>query len=255
MNCQIAARWAVLSVVAVASTNVRAETKVLPVSGSAPGKSLVQETRDQIVDQVNGYRQRMGRGPVEADFLLTNAAQKFAEYMAMTQSFSHTADGTQPSDRAARQGYQGMFVTENIAQQSNNGNLSTSFVNMWINSPGHNANMLRMDVSETGVGVAQGSNGMFYAVQVFSRPVWHKVNVKIVNESSKTAKYKLGRDEFTLEPNMMRRHRVSANSGVALASGETKAKTTTPKGNDQFVIQDAEEEGELVLARFEKPAK
>ena len=85
-------------------------------------------------------------------------AQAFADYMARTDRYGHTADGNQPSDRAKARGYDYCIVLENIAYAFNSEGftgekLAGQFVTGWQNSPGHRRNMLDPDVTETGVAV------------------------------------------------------------------------------------------------------
>ena len=57
------------------------------------------------------------------------------------------------------------WAGENIAMST--AATAEQFVRMWMESPGHRANILRAEFKFTGVGVF-GSGSTFYATQVFS---------------------------------------------------------------------------------------
>ncbi len=213
-------------------------------------------TRDQIVDQINAYRRRSARPAVVVNPELQSAAQSFAEHMARTAVFSHTADGRQPSMRAAQAGYESMMVTENIAYQGATGNLSQQLVNMWIGSPGHHANLMRHDLTETGVGVAQGYNGQYYAVQLFGRPGSRRFQVQVKNTTGEAQSYKLGQQEYSVAANATRSHSLGKKSELTLAVAEKPAADAVlrPEKSEQFEIRAADEEKkEIELVRFEVP--
>jgi uncharacterized protein YkwD len=218
--------------------------------------SFTAVTRDQVVDQINSYRGRSGRPPVVINPELQQAAQSFAEHMARTAVFSHSADGRQPQHRAMQAGYESMMVTENIAYQGATGNLAQQLVNMWIGSPAHNANLLRHDLSETGVGVAQGFNGQYYAVQLFGRPGSQRAQVQVKNTTNESQSYKLGHQEYSVAPKATRTHSVGRKAEISLAVAEKAegAEVLTQKKNEKFEIRTADEEKkEVELVRFEIP--
>ena len=73
---------------------------------------------------------------------LCRSAQEWSEYMARTGDFNHSHYN----------------VAENIALGSNT---AQGTMNQWINSSGHNANLLG-NARQVGFGVAQASNGTRY---------------------------------------------------------------------------------------------
>lgn len=216
--------------------------------------SFTAMTRDQIVDQINAYRGRSARQAVVVNPELQTAAQSFAEHMARTAVFSHTADGRQPSMRAAQAGYESMMVTENIAYQGASGNLSQQLVNMWIGSPGHHANLMRQDLTETGVGVAQSPNGQYYAVQLFGRPGSRRFQVQVRNTTGEAQCYKLAQQEYSVAANATRTHSLGRKSDLTLAVAEKPAADAVikPEKSEKFEIRAAEgDEKEVELVRYE----
>jgi uncharacterized protein YkwD len=219
--------------------------------------SFTASTRDQVVDQINNFRQRSARPPVVANPELQAAAQSFAEHMARTAVFSHNADGRQPSHRAMQAGYESMMVTENIAYQGSTGNLAQQLVNMWIGSPGHYANLMRHDLTETGVGVAQSPyNGQYYAVQLFGRPGSSRFQVQVKNTTPESQSYKLGQHEYSVAPNATRTHSLGRKSELTLAVAEKPEADAVikPEKSGKYEIRTADaEKKEVELVRFEVP--
>ena len=172
-------------------------------SGSTPD---LKQTAEQIFVRTNRFRTQQGRSALKVNERLARAAQDFADYLARTDTFSHTADGKSPSQRVAEQGYRYCLVAENIAWEYNSAGftgsgLARSFVTGWRHSPEHRRNMLDPDLEEIGVGVAQSAQtGRYYAVQDFGRPHSAAIVFKITNESDATLHYTVDGKSFTLEP-------------------------------------------------------
>jgi uncharacterized protein YkwD len=119
--------------------------------GARPDLSRVGEG---IIERTNAFRAEQGRGKVRSDPELSAAARYFADYMARTGRYSHTADGNQPSARAEKHGYDYCLVSENIAYQYKSAGfeaeqLAEAFTQGWVDSPGHRKNMLDPDVTDT----------------------------------------------------------------------------------------------------------
>ncbi len=176
----------------------------------------ISAVRSLIVKGTNAFRKAQGLGAVKANETLNKAAQRFADFMARTKKFGHTADGRLPSERAESQGYRYCIVSENIAYQFRSEGFATEelakvLVTGWKNSPEHRKNMLDPDVVETGVGVAQDpESGTYFAVQMFGRPKSMGIRFQLVNKSGRTVDYVLSNSEdssrYTLQPRMIQTH-------------------------------------------------
>src|SRR5436305_10324511 len=59
-----------------------------------------------IVAQTNAFREKENRTKVSENAKLAETAQAFAEYMAKSGRYGHTADGSNPADRASKKGYE-----------------------------------------------------------------------------------------------------------------------------------------------------
>lgn len=147
-------------------------------SAAQPGRAApdLKRVEELLVEQTNAFRKEQRVAPLVRSPELAAAAHEFAAFMAQTDNFGHTADGRQPSQRAALHKYSSNFVLENIAYEFNSTGFATQdlangFVANWKNSPGHRQNMLNRDVLDLGTGVAHsGKTGRYYAVQIFGRP-------------------------------------------------------------------------------------
>lgn len=103
----------------------------------------------QVIDLVNTYRTSNGLNALSFDARLQEAALAQSIDMATTPCFQHdSCDGTVWSDRIYSF-YPGGGIGENIAA----GYATPATVMQgWINSPGHNANLLDPDWKGIGVG-------------------------------------------------------------------------------------------------------
>jgi uncharacterized protein YkwD len=186
----------------------------------------VTKARRLIVQQTNAFRKEEGRDALDRNQRLDATAQAFAQYMAKTDRYGHTADGLSFSERAERHEYESCLLAENIAYQfATEGftteNLAEQFVQGWIRSPGHRENMLKEHVMEIGVGIAgSDSTGIYYAVQVFGRPRAAAVAFAVQNETSQSVRYALGERHFTLPARYRREHQLCVPASLQLISGE-----------------------------------
>ena len=133
------------------------ETTAPPATTAAPDSSL----QDQVVTLTNAARQNAGCGPLKADASLTAAAQKHAQDMAARSYFEHTTPEGVTFDQRIRSAGYSRPGAENIAQGSQT---AEGVMELWLNSPGHRANILNCDLTAIGVGLDR--NG-FYWVQDF----------------------------------------------------------------------------------------
>ena len=198
-----------------------------PGQGTRPD---IEAAVKQILDQTNAFRKEEGRKPVEVNKELTATARSFARFMAEHDKYGHTADGTQPADRAKKAGYEYCIVLENIAYQYSSAGfraeeLAGGFFQGWKKSPGHRKNMLDPDVTETGVAVDfSPKTGHFYAVQMFGRPQSQRIEFKIANAAGEVISYTLGDRKFDLPAGFTRTHQECRPPTLTL--GEEKVQPT-----------------------------
>jgi uncharacterized protein YkwD len=192
----------------------RRDLRADPDATVADAKAVAQ----QIVEQTNAFRAEEKQAALKVNDRLAAAAQSFAEFMARTHKYSHTADGRQPSERTAAARYEHAVISENIAFHFNSRGFETDVLSKkmtqgWIDSPGHRKNMVDRDVTEIGVGVARADNGIYYGVQLFGRPKSMQVTIRITNRAGRLLKYTIDDEAFEIDSLVERRH-VRARPGV-----------------------------------------
>ncbi|MBL4852926.1 MAG: CAP domain-containing protein [Robiginitomaculum sp.] len=101
------------------------------------------------VADLNAYRRLHGLGPMVLNNKLTAASQAHAKDLAVHGTISHSGtDGSNFGERMQRQGYYSSVAAENVAT----GQKSWAKVfQAWKDSPGHNVNLLRDDVTDFGI--------------------------------------------------------------------------------------------------------
>jgi uncharacterized protein YkwD len=108
---------------------------------------------NRVLELTNQERQNAGFAPLSVSSELTSAAQAYSQVLATSGCFAHTC-GPVPNvgDRVGQAGYNDWTtVGENIAA----GFPSPDEVfSVWMNSPGHRANLLSPWYTEIGLGVA-----------------------------------------------------------------------------------------------------
>lgn len=196
-----------------------------------------------VVEQTNALRHSHGLAAASVDAQLEAAARAFAQYMARTDRYGHEADGRQPAQRAAAQGYDYCLVSENLAYQfSALGfsplTLAGRLVKGWEHSLPHRHNMLDADAVNIGVGVAQSRrSGRFYAVQMFGRPAAMRITFRVANRSPATLRYELGRESFELPPQVTRTHEQCHVDRLSLhLPGQAEAITFRPANGQYYAV-------------------
>jgi uncharacterized protein YkwD len=112
-----------------------------------------------IHEGVNDARANASVGALSRSTALDQFAAEYAAQLADRGSLTHSDFAETASCRLA---------AENLALRSGTAlDPGSGFVEQWLNSPGHRRNLMDRRFAETGVGVAQGPSGDWYAVQVF----------------------------------------------------------------------------------------
>jgi len=122
----------------------------------------------EVVDRTNAERARHGLRALTVDRRLAAAAHAHSADMVQRGFFAHESpDGRQVWDRAVAAGYAYRKVAENIAAGQRS---AEEVVRGWMESPGHRANILDGDLTQIGVGRAEGGSYGVYWTQVFGTP-------------------------------------------------------------------------------------
>ena len=132
-------------------------TSTTPTPTPAPvSKAGAYESR--ILVLVNAARANHGEQPLTLVSCADNFATSWAATMARTGNFAHQSLNPIMQACAAR------GAGENIAY----GKVSAdAMMTMWMNSPGHRANILNASYTGIGIGAVKTSSGRWYGVQDF----------------------------------------------------------------------------------------
>ena len=206
-----------------------------------------------VVERTNDFRRQQGLEPVGRDPVLERSARYFAQFMAKTDKYGHTADGNEPAARAKVRGYDYCLVSENISYQYSSAGFATAelarrYVEGWKDSPGHRKNMLEEAALHTGIAVAKSeSSGRYYAVQMFGRPKSASVEFRIRNASRDTVRYRLDEEAFSLASGAARIHQRCGTPDLRV---QGMAKAARPAHGERLAV--AKEPGGRVVLRAER---
>jgi uncharacterized protein YkwD len=212
-----------------------------PTNG-ATSPELANTVQD-IINRTNSFRQAEGFQEVKPNPQLMEAAQDFAQFMASTDQYGHTADGRTPAERAKQHGYNPCIISENIAYQYRTSGftseeLAREFVQGWQESPEHRKNMLDPAVTELGVGVAQSEQtGYYYAVQMFGRPKTEMIEFQITNRTETPISYAMDGQTFPLPPRSTRTHQQCQSAEITFQwPGKHEQTAVQPQPGDHYTI-------------------
>lgn len=190
----------------------------------------IPATEALVLELTNKTREREKLAAVNSDKALTMAARAFAQYLARTDTFSHTADGKQPSQRASGAGYQYCQIAENLAvSESDTGfeakRLATETLEGWLNSPGHRANLLAPYVTDIGIAVARvnAKEPKYVVVQMFGRPRSMATEFQVSNATKEKVTYALSGQAHSIDPGTGIRHTICAPQTIEFKSVGSRA--------------------------------
>ena len=134
-------------------------TRPWPETARCPTPDRAQTEADALLDLMNGARKSAGLSPLTLDPGLAATAQHYACENAARQSLDHVgSDGSDILERVRREGFKPSLAAENTG--IGYANASRAFAG-WMASPHHRENILRPEVTQVGIGLADGA-----------RPVW-----------------------------------------------------------------------------------
>ena len=130
-----------------------------PAANATPANATKRQIIRGTLCQLNRERGHHGLRPLKLNKLLARAARRHARDMARRNYFSHdTLGGGSFVDRIRQAGYlkgaNSWTVGENLAWGSQGHSRPRMIMRMWMNSPGHRANILSASFREIGIGVA-----------------------------------------------------------------------------------------------------
>lgn len=110
---------------------------------AAPATAGPTRKEQKVLRKINKVRANYGRGKLRVRSTLQSGAHKWARYLQRHNVFYH--------------GSLSSGVSENLAWVSCQRGWPRKIVRMWLNSPGHRANLLDGSARYFGAGVATGS--------------------------------------------------------------------------------------------------
>jgi uncharacterized protein YkwD len=142
-----------------------------------PEAANIALVRAAVLCLINHKRAENGDSPLKLNPQLEAAAEGHCQEMIAEDYFAHVAPGGEtPVDRIRATGYipnstDGYVIGENLAWGTYQLSTPQAIVSAWIASPGHLANILETQYTETGIGVtpavpaslAPGAPGATYA--------------------------------------------------------------------------------------------
>lgn len=125
-----------------------------------------------VITYINNERMKRGAPPLRNNKTLALAAQKRADVILRYQNFSHQDpyEHIQLDTVLPLVNYPFKYASENIGMGDNS---ASAFVNGFMSSPSHKANLLNPKLEETGVAIITGAYQQYYvniAVQLFAIP-------------------------------------------------------------------------------------
>jgi len=146
-------------------------TAVVSQSTSVPQAANLSSYESQVLFLINTIRAQNGLGPLAPNQMLTDIARGRSTDMINRNYFSHyTPEGKNIFNILQGYGVAYRNAGENLAQ-SKPASIGTSeaFMNAWMNSPTHKANILRAAYGQIGIGVID-SGGRRVLTTVFMNP-------------------------------------------------------------------------------------
>lgn len=126
--------------------------------------SEVNDIRTAHVDALNAFRASNNLPPVTLSARLTAAAATQARDMSVQRRMWHFgSDGTSPADRAARAGYSGRVLGENISESFDD---PVTLFQSWVDDPTTRPVMLSPEADNVGIAFYQERNGKLWWVQL-----------------------------------------------------------------------------------------
>jgi uncharacterized protein YkwD len=130
-----------------------------PATDATPANATKREILRATLCELNRERVHHGMRQLKLNKHLSRAARRHARDMARRNYFSHdTLGGGSFVDRIRAEGYlkgaHSWIVGENLAWGSRGYSRPRYIMRMWMNSPGHRANILNGSFREIGIGIA-----------------------------------------------------------------------------------------------------
>jgi uncharacterized protein YkwD len=133
-----------------------------------PSQLETRQARNAVICLINKARRDNGRGGLDADSRLNEAARKHSKRMADKGCFSHECPGENSLEGRLKAvdyltgGLTAWAYGENIAYGSDGQGTPREIVKAWMHSSGHRANILSRTFDDVGAGFARSGDKGFY---------------------------------------------------------------------------------------------
>jgi uncharacterized protein YkwD len=243
-----------LGLLALAAAPAQAQTRPQRMPGFHPVEPAPSYVEADLIDRTNAFRAEHGLGALTENPVLTDEARAFADYLARTGEFAHTAGGRTSAERAEAAGYDYCELAENLAYEEDSGDfrgrdLAADLMRGWEASPGHRHNLLIPDVVEIGVGVARSPSRLprYVAVQVVGRPAAMRYAFEVINRTSSPISYAFEGRTWRIQPRMTITHHTCAPGDLTFqAPGPAGRSAYAARPGEAYVLEWAPGEGLVV---------
>jgi uncharacterized protein YkwD len=139
----------------------------IPAQSALALENNLTVAEQYLFTAANEARANQGLPPLRLDPVLTEASAQHAREMANRAAISHQFDGEpELATRGANAGAHFSLISENVGEAPS----SVIIHDLWMNSPGHRANLLDPSVDSIGIAIVTRNNQL-YAVEDFASTV------------------------------------------------------------------------------------
>lgn len=137
-----------------------------PEAAPASDASFSAQVSQEVLAQMNEHRSQAGLSPLSSNGQLDAMSTDWSGQQAAAGAPSHNPSFIAQTSAAGSTG-----MAENIAYSvGSQGSVEATasyFVDFWMNSPSHEANIMNPEFNAAGFGLAEGADGNVYATQNF----------------------------------------------------------------------------------------
>lgn len=145
-----------------ATTSIVTDTSI----SVAATPAALNDYESAVLNLINNIRVSNGLNALQASQILTDIARSRCNDMIINSYFSHyTPDGRNIFNIYRENGVSYKNGGENLAQSTPaSSGTSEAFVNAWMASPTHKANILRPEYNKIGIGIGEGGDRRVVAI-------------------------------------------------------------------------------------------
>jgi uncharacterized protein YkwD len=126
-------------------------------AGAHPASARISTVNKATLCLLNAERRKAGLSALRENSRLDSASVKHSRDMVRRRYFEHGDFSARIKKTGYLSGASSWALGENIAWGGGSYSTPRSIVPMWMNSPGHRANILNSRFKEIGIGIARGA--------------------------------------------------------------------------------------------------